>query len=236
MGYLNDLISGGRVKSRSPLSALTDSYEPPASIAAPAPRRESYSVPRTELNPAWNTQSNNVYQGVPPQQSVIQNTPTFGIGTPDSGGYGGAPQPEPKAAPVMSESDWLAGDSEYQNQLSQFDSSLQDFLGRLATQKSDFTNDYNTAMTGFGRNKDQGMLNLGEDFTSRGLANSGLFNDQRNKTETMFQGQENAMKTSKTRAEADFTNQESDKRKSTDQARGNARLSSLGRMSMKQMF
>lgn len=235
MGYLNDLISGGRLKSRSPLDAFSDSSAPASIAAPPPPQRETYDVPRSELSPAYNTPSN-PYYGVPQQQAVVQNTPSFGIGTPTTGGYGDSPQPAPQAAPVMSESDWLSGDSEYQNQLGQFDSSLQDFLGRLATQKTDFTNDYNTAMTGFGRNQAQGMQNLGEDFTSRGLANSGLFNDQRNKTETMFQGQKDSMTTARDRANSDFQNQELDKRKATDQAKGNAKLSSLGRMSMKQMF
>lgn len=248
MSGFMDLIRNGAFKPKSVLNAF-DSPAPPASIAAPAPSQSAPYYGGTVPSPAAYQAQPSQYgyapriggQGVYANQplsapSVTRNTPSYGIGTPTSGGYGGTPAPAPQSKPVISESDWLAGDGEYQNQLSQFDSSLQDFLGRLATQKTDFTNDYNTAMAGFGRNKEQGMQNLGEDFTSRGLANSGLFADSRNKTETMFKNQENAMTTARDRANSDFQNQENDKRKATEQAKGNAKLSSLGRMSMKQMF
>lgn len=148
-----------------------------------------------------------------------------------------APAPVvPQAKPVLSESDWLAGDGEYQTQLGQFEGSLKDFLDRLATQRSDFTTDFNTATAGLGRNKDQATLGLGEDFTSRGLANSGLFQKSRGDMNTNFETQEKGLGLAKTRAEADFTNQETDKRKATEQAKGNSKLASLGRMSMNQSF
>lgn len=168
--------------------------------------------------------------------AVQQNTPSFGVGAPSSGGYGGAPIPEPQAAPVMSEGDWLAGDGEYQNQMGEFDSTLKDFLTRLTTQENDFTTDYNTAKTGLGRNKERGMLNLGEDFTSRGLANSGMFNDERETVGQNFKDQETGLDNAKSRAFADFGNQRNDKTAATDQAKGNAKRSSLGRMSMAQQF
>jgi len=166
--------------------------------------------------------------------------------SPYSGGVGAwkaapanipAPAPAvPQSKPVISEADWLAGDGEYQAQVGQFDGSLKDFLDRLATQKTDFTNDYNTAVTGLGRNREKAELGLGEDFTSRGLANSGMFQAGRKDMGQAFETQENGLKTAKGRAEADFSFQESDKRKATDQAKGNAKLASLGRMSMNQQF
>lgn len=163
-------------------------------------------------------------------------TPSFGIGAPDSGSYGGGGSPEPQSAPVMSESDWLAGDGEYQNQMSEYGNTLTDFLARLTRQRNDFTQDFNTAKSGLDRNESQGLLGLGEDFTSRGMANSGLFANSRKEAQTGYQNQRDGMNTAKTRAETDFGIQESDKRKSTESAQNNAKSSSLGRMSMRNMF
>jgi hypothetical protein len=163
-------------------------------------------------------------------------TSAFGIGAPDTGNYGGGSAPEPQAKPVMSETDWLAGDGEYQNQMSEYGNTLTDFLARLTRQRNEFTDDYNVASKGLDRNETQGLLGLGEDFTSRGMANSGLFANSRKEAQTGFQNQRDGMKTAKTRAETDFSTQESDKRKSTESAQNNAKSASLGRMSMKQMF
>lgn len=149
---------------------------------------------------------------------------------------GGSPAPAPQVRPVISEGDWLKGDSTYQNQLSEYGSTLNDFLARLATQKNDFEADYKTSKDGLGRNQEQGMLSVGEDFTSRGMANSGLFQDARAKTESNYGRQGQALDTARTRAIGDFTNQETDKRQASRKAQENAKSASLGRMAQDQMF
>lgn len=163
-------------------------------------------------------------------------TPSYGIGTPDSGGYGGGGIPQAQSRPVMSNDDWLAGDSDYQNQLSQYSTALSDFLSRLATQRNDFKADYDVAKAGLERNAQQGLQNIGEDFTSRGLANSGLFTDSRKKAQQGFEDQRTGMTTARDRALADFSRQEQDKNSSTQMAKDNAMRASLGRMSQQQMF
>lgn len=209
---------------------------------APSPAPKPWSWPAGQLAlapnpaPAYQAPYQAPYQ--PPAQNnfVGNNTPSYGVGTPDSGGYGGTPQPEPQPKPVMSEGDWLAGDGEYQNQMTEYDNTLKDFLSRLATQKSDFQTDYNTANRGMAQNKERGMQNLGEDFTSRGLANSGLFNHSRDESLANYKQQQDGLDSAKTRAFSDFSQQGTDKQKATDQAKGNAKRSSLGRMSMAQQF
>lgn len=167
------------------------------------------------------TLPNQIYQG--------PATPTQGVGTPPG-------QAGPQSQPVMSQDDWLSGDGDYQNQMTQYSTALNDFLARLTRQKNDFTNDYNTAKQGLDRNETQGLQNLGEDFTSRGLANSGLFADSRQKAQQNFTDQRNGMNTARDRAMSDFSTQEQDKRSSTNQALDNAKRASLGRMSTNQMF
>ena len=194
-----------------------------------APASNPYSKPNPPA-PAYRPQPQPQPTYSPPA------TPSFGIGAPDSGGMGGAPQPEPQAQPVMSEGDWLSGDGEYQNQMTEYDNSLKDFLARLTTQQNDFTADYNTAARGLGQNRERGLQQVGEDFTSRGLANSGLFNHSRDEAVQQFDQQKSGLDSAKSRALSDFGNQRTDKTKATNQAKGNARLASLGRMSMNQQF
>ena len=205
-------------------SAPKYDYVPPGGTAnAPVyqPRQPAYQPPPVYQQPVYN----------PPPA-----TPSFGIGAPTTGGYGGAPAPAPQAKPVISEGDWLAGDSEYQDQLTQYGTALTDFLARLTKQKTDFTQDYEVAKQGLDRNEANGLQNLGEDFTSRGLANSGLFADSRRKAQENFTNQRTGMTTARDRALSDFTSQETDKRNSTKMAQDNAKKSSLSRLAMNQQF
>lgn len=193
-----------------------------------------------DLNWNYTPPAQNTYSPPPGYGGGISNqlpaTPSYGIGAPTGGGYGGAPAPAPQSKPVMSDSDWLAGDSDYQDQMTQYGTALTDFLARLTKQKNDFTQDYNVAKQGLDRNETMGLQNLGEDFTSRGLANSGLFANARKEAQTNFQNQRDGMNTARDRAMADFTSQETDKRNSTKMAQDNARKSSLSRMAMQQAF
>lgn len=218
---------------------------PPPSIARPPAQTYQPRTPSSYIAPI----PNYVPQYSPPAPGYAPpantnwggggSTAGFGGGgnamaNPGASGAGSAPStPAPKP---MSESDWLAGDTEYQNELTGYDNTLKDFLARIATQENDFTTDFGTAMKGFGRNRDRSMLNLGEDFTSRGLANSGMFADSRTKANAQFEDQENGLELSKTRGLADFGTQRSDKKRSTETQKGNARRSSLARMAQKEQF
>lgn len=163
-------------------------------------------------------------------------SPSYGIGTPTGGGMGGSPAPAPQTRPVMSKGDWLSGDSTYQNQMSEYGSSLNDFLSRLTTQQNDFQADYDVSKQGLARNQASGMQALGEDFTSRGMANSGLFDKAGQEAEANYGRQGSALDTARTRALSDFGNQRKDKEASTEKAKQNARSASLGRMASDQMF
>lgn len=182
------------------------------------------------------------YQAPPAYPQVRQTqqapiaSPSFGIGTPNSGGMGGAPAPEPASKPVMSESDWLSGDTDYQDMTRELDTNLADFLKRISTQETQFDDDYKLSEQGFERNKAQGMLGVGEDFTSRGLANSGLFADASREASANFERQGNGMRTAKDRTKADFETQRSDKSNATRIGKDNAKSDALKRMSMSQAF
>ena len=196
----------------------------------------SYQNPYTPPPAAQPGYSTMPYQPYP----QIQNSPPGGgmAGGSVGGGssYGGAPAPAPSPRPIISEGDWLNSDSNYQDQTNQLNSALSDFLARLTKQRDNFKEDYNTSLAGLQRNQDRGMLNLGEDFTSRGLANSGLFAQARGQAEQGYTDQRNSANRAFERGNADFTTQEQDKRSSTTQALNNARSQSLARLAAQQAF
>ena len=248
MAQLSGEVRGGSY--RPPIGSWKPAITPPPAPAA-SPAVGSWRTP-----PAFNFMENNggyvtpqytapAYSPPPPppawnppaqvQQSAPQ-TPSFGIGAPTGGGIANAPAPAPQVKPVIKPEDWLKGDSTYQDQLGQYGTSLKDFLARLTTQKNDFQTDYSTSKDGLARNQQNGLQALGEDFTSRGLANSGLFADSRNQAEGNYKRQGNSLDSARTRALGDFTNQEKDKRASNTSAINNAKQASLSRMSNSQMF
>lgn len=230
MAYQTPLDIGGGdgfTKPKAPTRTTAPSFQRVGALSKIAPVAD-YAGP-----------ASNPYRSAPMPAPVQQQpiaSPSFGIGSPDSGSYGGGGSPAPQAKPVMSEGDWLSGDGEYQNQMNDFGSTLTDFLARLTRQKDEFTQDYDVASKGLERNAAQGLQGVGEDFTARGLANSGLFGQAKREAETGFQNQRDGMNTAKSRAFSDFDTQKRDKEASTEQAKGNAKRSSLGRMAMQQAF
>ena len=221
----------------------------PAVTAAPDAQVSFEKVYPTFNAGNWNFSYQNPYTPppapayYPPVQqapAVQQNAPSGGgfAGGGATGGssYGGGAAPAPSPRPIISEGDWLNSDSNYQDQTNQLNPALSDFLARLTKQRDNFKEDYNTSLAGLQRNQDRGMLNLGEDFTSRGLANSGLFAQARGQAEQGYTDQRNSANRAFERGNADFTTQEQDKRSSTSQALNNARSQSLARLAAQQAF
>ena len=136
----------------------------------------------------------------------------------------------------MTPDQWLAGDSTFQGQQNDYNSQLTQFLSRLQQQKDDYNTDFQTAQNAFNRNKDQNLLALGEDWTSRGMANSGLFNQARDLANTNYTAQQNGMDTANKRALSNFDQQGNDRKSEIAQAIENARQNSLSRMAANQMF
>lgn len=173
-----------------------------------------------------------------PQQYPVYNGGGGGGGyaaAPQSN-YAAAPTPAPQPKPVMTSAQWKAGDTTLVSQNSELDNNYKDFLARLNTQRGDFTRDFDVAKKGFDRNEASGLLSMGEDFTSRGLANSGLFANANQEATANYQNQRDSMDNSRTRALADFTNQDQEKKKATELARKNNESASLARMAAQQSF
>lgn len=175
----------------------------------------------------------------PPAPAPVYNPPApsggFNGGGGNGGGGGGGYNPPP-APPPISKKDWLAGDDVFQGQKKDYAKELADFLSRLTVKEKEFRADYETAMEGLNRNAESGLEALGQDFTNRGLAYSGMFADANEEAEGGYQRQRKNMKTSKDRSLADFDSQRDDKKRSINLAEKNARLNALDRMAMDQMF
>ena len=206
------------------------------------------TVPVSNTGGGWNFNQYNPYvygnvQSNPggyappaPSYNPPPASPSFGVGTSAPGAYGGGNTPAPQAAPVQTPDQWLAGDSTFQGQENDYNSQLKAFLDRLNQQKSDYNTDFQTAQNAFNKNMNQNMLALGEDWTSRGMANSGLFNQARDLATSNYADQQNGMNTANKRALANFDQQGNDRQSEINQAIENARQQSLARMAANQSF
>lgn len=116
----------------------------------------------------------------PPNRTPPPSPP---VASNNSGQYS-RPAPPPAAnpgpitpvkPPPPSINAYLAGDSTYQGQLSQFHNALAQFLAQEKTNKSRITTDYNTANKALNDQRSLDLKNIQDDYASRGLLTSGLF-------------------------------------------------------------
>lgn len=99
------------------------------------------------------------------------NRPGHGGGNNGNGGKNNAPAKS--AVPNLQK--YLAGDSAYQDQLSQLMKQLEDFKTQNTGQQADVGEDFQTALNKMNLKRSQDLESLQNDFASRGLLNSGLY-------------------------------------------------------------
>lgn len=93
---------------------------------------------------------------------------------------------------------FLAGDSTYQRQLAAYNKSLADFGADQGLARSDYTTNYNNASRDIGLAKTEAAGNLEDDYASRGLLKSGLYNTALGELNTQYQNQSNDLNAQQT--------------------------------------
>lgn len=208
-------------------------------IQPSAPQRESFSVPRTLLDPRQNTVSNfqqqtgNFAPAPSPAPSPIQDIAPPPPPTPPVGGrqwYNSLDAGGKQAA----DNQWLGGDSDYTAQISEYDKALQSFIDRIAEQRKGFTTDANLATQSTERNQNMSLDNLGEDFGARGLSYSGLFDTSKNQTNQRFNEAKSGIERMRAKNDSDAVNRETDYRAENQISRNNAQRASTGRQAQRQ--
>lgn len=162
------------------------------------------------------------------------SAPYTGAGAGSAGGFG-APSSAPAfSAPRMNQDDWLAGDAEFLEQGNEYNRALQLFTDRIRKKKTEFDDDYKMSKDVTGKNQQQSMTGLGEDFAARGMAYSGLFDSARTDTENVFKRQLGNLELTKNRNVAQADDDLADYQQEIDLSRGNAKRNALARFANQQ--
>lgn len=136
--------------------------------------------------------------------------------------------PEPPKPP--SEAEWLAGDGTYQEQLSEYDKALADFIARISEKEGQIKEDAKLALAANSRNRTTGMNNNAEDFASRGLINSGLYGQSSERLSDRYNESQGAIETNRSRGLGSIADERSNYEREVELSRNNARRSALQRM------
>lgn len=103
------------------------------------------------------------------------------IGGPPGGG--GGPRPTGSnstgqigsTAPIPSAAAFLGGDSTYQQQQSQYQKALSDFMAQQNTQRTQYDSQFKLDNNSLGDSRQQAEGGLTDDYAGRGLLNSGVY-------------------------------------------------------------
>lgn len=121
-----------------------------------------------------------------------------GVGTNRTGGISNfAPTPPaPPPAPPSLEA-FSAKDSTYQSQLSALKKALADYMAQQGQGKNQYLTSYAGDAKTLGENRTQGLDDLGNDFASRGLLQSGLYADSLSDLNSDFDKRQAALEQAK---------------------------------------
>lgn len=178
-------------------------YSPPSSIAAPitaAPAAQLYyAKPSVTTMPAYAPS----YQQAP--------APTNwgggggGISQPGNMSSPAAVAPAPPPRKTQAEIEAMAEvDSTFTDQKSMYANALEKYIIDYGRQKKGLEVDAETAQKGIARNKEVGLTGLSEDFSSRGLGNSGMAIDSRDKASDQYKKQDTNVTTGLTNSVGDL--------------------------------
>lgn len=124
---------------------------------------------------------------------------------------------------------YLRGDSDYTEQIGEYDKALQDFIDRITNRKTEYGEDATAATNSTNQNKQLTLDSMGEDFGARGLINSGMFVTEKDRAGTRFSDALKNINQVLTRNNSAADNELGDYRSENTIGRGNARRAALQR-------
>lgn len=205
----------------------------PAPIAAPyynpapaytPPPQQQYVTPAPSFQQSFNQAP------PPPPPPMDPPRPQFA-----PGGFQEFNQMDP-AKQQMSRDKWLAGDSDYTEQIGLYQKALDDFVRRITGRIDSFNTDAKDATAGNLKNESMSADSLGADFGARGLSYSGLFDQSRNKLLDRYkEGRTNIEKNRLTNVQG-AENEKADYTAENQISRKNAQRASLLRMAQQQQL
>lgn len=186
------------------------------------------------------------YTNLPKRSPVVRATPSrqssrtgtgytgggySGGGAPYSGGGGGvgansSGQISAAAPKPPSLADWLSQDSAYASQIAALDKAKADYLAQQGQSKTEYLTNFTRDSDQLGRNREDALGNLENDFAARGLLQSGLYADNMAETNTDFDRKVSDLEAAKANFLAgltgDLTNFQSEQRITRNKAKADA--------------
>lgn len=139
-----------------------------------------------------NNNNNNSRSTALRRRSTGSSSGSNGSRTPSNppGGDSKIIRPASPPKPVMPDTNtFLKGDSTYQRQLAAYAKSLADFQADQGLATTDYTTGYNSTRRDIGLAKDQAAGDLKNDYASRGLLQSSLYNTDLGELNQQYQNQ-----------------------------------------------
>jgi len=145
------------------------------------------------------------------------------LGRLGRGGHQGAP----------SLNNWLARDTDYQDQLRAFNRSLSDFMADVGRRKTSLSTDYSTGVKRMGEQRVKDLADIMNDFASRGLLKSGLFGQRQGDYEKQYQQNLTDLSTQNKKALTDLSTEEKNYRRQQELQKESARKEAARRRAEK---
>jgi hypothetical protein len=175
---------GFSIMKPKPFASLYKTPKPPASIAARPQANYARPAANSSRGPRVGQSRPPLQQSAPRRQGSavrpastaprITSNPTGRISSTQVQPAAVAPPPPP---PVPTESEWLTGDTTFQTQMSALEKALADYKAQSQQQSTQYGVDYGAKLNELGIARKQGVSDLQNDFASRGLLQSGLFDN-----------------------------------------------------------
>lgn len=224
-------------------------------IFRPKPKQTTQSKPKQATQASRDQAELNRFKTLHRNQKITQKPSQAPAPAPvqqtyfaGGGGWGGgggyvAPAPAPPTPPRLTDKEWLAKDSSYNAMLKSLENRLKGFETENTAQRERAIQDYNQALSRLGWNQDakdwnrddrttafgQAYQNLMNDFASRGLLQSSLYDQNRTDLQSMFGRQRDEMGQSHNTVLEDLARALANQRTEIQQARDQARMEALAR-------
>ena len=189
--------SGGG-KTKANYGRYTPRRVAPQVTMAPKPKPAPYSPPPStnsggNYSGGYSPSPSSNYSGGGSSAGRASSVPQARAGNvqgPGRGGSGGGsgkqpkPKPEPKPPSLKK---YLGGDSTFQDQVSLLQKELEDYVLSNQGQRRDLREDFGTATSRMGDERTRALEEMEADFASRGLLNSGLYDESISEYDQQYQ-------------------------------------------------
>lgn len=173
----NAAKSASKSKSKSPSlgSGISKSIGKAAASAYKSAGSAAKSASSSSNKPKYNSGSGYSSGGYSSGKSNYSSGGSYSGGSSYGSNASGTIAKAP--APKMSQGQFLAQDTTYKGQQAAYKKAIDDYLAQYAAEQQKYNTEYGAAVDKLGLEREEGAVNLKDDFAGRGLLQSGVYAD-----------------------------------------------------------